>query len=197
MRFILPVVLSFVICIGMFFGMHIMTNSNSNHFEQQQKTPHLVYLREKRDTKIERKKRIQPKKEVKKKPEKLKLTKKFHTKPDKNVKIMPVKLQQKIEISKINSLNGAQILLDANALNALKRVNPKYPRRAKLKKQEGHVKLMFVIAEDGYVYNVKVLESNPPGAFEKSALRAIKRWQFRRSAHAKNATITFNYRLAQ
>lgn len=197
MRFVVPTLLALTLSIFIFFGMHLMTKSQNDQMQKRVDTPQLIYLREKRTLDVERKQRIEPKKEIKKKPEKLQIKKEFHTKPDKTVKILPMKIEQKIEISKIAGLNGAQILLDANALNALKRVNPKYPRRAKMRQQEGHVKLMFVIGEDGYVYNVKIVESTPEGVFEESALRAIKRWQFRRSNEAKNATITFNYRLTQ
>lgn len=197
MKFVVAFVLSVALCVAMFFGMHLMTNSNNKNIHDKQKTPHLVFLRENRDSKIERKKRIKPKKEVKKIPKKLKLVKKFNTKPDKAVKIVPFKVQQNIEISKISSLAGAQVLLDANSLAPLKRVNPKYPRRAKLKKKEGFVKLIFDIGQDGYVYNVKIMDSNPAGIFEQNSIKAIKRWKFNKSEYAKSATITFNFRLAK
>ncbi|ADG92228.1 TonB family protein [Arcobacter nitrofigilis DSM 7299] len=197
MRFFLALSLSIIICLGLFFGMFIMTNSNNKKFEEQSELRHLVYLRDKDETKIERKKRIQEKPKVKKLEQKPKFVKKYSTEPEKNVKIVPFKIQQKIEISKISSLSGAKVILDANTLAPLKKVNPKYPRHAKSKKQEGYVKLIFDIGKDGYVSNVRVVESNPEGVFENSSISAIKRWKFNRSEYSKTATIKFNFRLAR
>ena len=87
--------------------------------------------------------------------------------------------------------------LDANSLMALRKVNPKYPRKAKLKRQEGFVQLAFAINEKGLVSNVKVLDSNPKGTFERNAVRAIKRWKFKQNEVERSASITFNFRLAK
>jgi protein TonB len=134
MRFVVPVILSIFISLGLFWGMQLMTSSNKNVINKAQETHELVYLRDKKETNIQKKKRLLKKKEIKKKIEKFKVVKKFHTKEPKQIKINPLKIQRNIEFSKIASLDGAKILLDANSLTPLKRVNPKYPRRAKMKK---------------------------------------------------------------
>ncbi|QKJ21857.1 energy transducer TonB [Poseidonibacter lekithochrous] len=204
MRLFFALLVSVGICIGLFFGMHLMTSSNASNITESSKNRPLVYLREKNDSNIERKKRVKPKEPVKKPPvKKIKIVKTNLTpKVNQNVKIKPFKaLAKNIDISAISSLSGAQVemggLLDANSLRALKKVNPKYPRRAKMKKQAGSVQLAFDIDKEGLVSNVKILDSNPKGVFEKSSIRAIKKWKFKPNEFERTASITFNFRLAR
>lgn len=204
MKIILSLIFSALICLGMFFVMHLMISSDQQTLKEKTTTPHLVYLRDKQDTHIERKKRVKakvPPKEIVLKKIKL-LRTPLDVKTNKMVKIKPFKIeQQKIDLSAINSLGGAQIemnmgLIDANSLQILRRSNPRYPRRAKLKKLDGFVKLIFTISKEGNVSNVRVLDSKPKGIFEKSAIKAMKRWKFKHTGIQKDATITYNYRLA-
>ncbi len=204
MRLFFALILALCICVSIFFGMHLMTSSNNSNISKSSQSKHLIFLREKKDSKVERKKRIKPKEPIKKPIKKIKMIKtKLDTKVNENVKIKPFKVQTKpIDISAISSLNGAQIemgrgFLDANSLLALKKVNPRYPRKAKIKRQEGFVQLAFNIDENGLVSNVKVLDSNPKGSFERNAIRAIKRWKFKKNEITRTASITFNFRLAR
>jgi len=208
MRILIAVVVSLVISIAMFVLMQKMTSTQSEHIKKETNPVQLTYLRDKKDTVIEKKKRVKPKEPIKKvEPKKLELKTKLNQELNKNVKIKPLDISQNIDISSINSLSGAKInigsnLLDANMLNALKRVNPRYPRRAKIRRQEGFVQLTFKIDSGGFVSGVQVVDSNPKGVFEEEAVKAIKRWRFRPSkddvaGSFKNATITFNFRLAR
>lgn len=60
----------------------------------------------------------------------------------------------------------------------LVRVEPDYPPRAKQRGIEGWVIVQFTITPIGTVDNPSVIEANPPGIFEQSALRAVRRWRF-------------------
>lgn len=87
-------------------------------------------------------------------------------------------------------------------LTTLNRVNPRYPRRAKIRREEGFVQLAFKIDSKGFVLDVKVIDSKPKGVFEEESINAIKKWRFKPSKDDiegtfKNATITFNFRLVQ
>lgn len=62
---------------------------------------------------------------------------------------------------------------------ALLKVEPDYPRKAAIEGIEGWVKLRFTVLEDGSVANIVVIDSKPRRMFEKSAIRAIKRWKFK------------------
>lgn len=204
MRLFFAVIASFVISIGIFFGMQLMISSDNTNLKESKKNRHLVYLREKIDTKVERKKRVKPKEPLKKPPvKKIKIVKtQLNARVKNNVKIKPFRAVTKnIDVSAISSLNGAQIavapqtLFDANSLQILKRVHPKYPRRAKMKKKNGQVQLAFLISKKGEVSNITIINATPPGLFEQSSIKAIKKWKFKPSGDSKNATITFNFRL--
>ncbi|RYA24159.1 hypothetical protein CRU96_04495 [Malaciobacter halophilus] len=208
MRVIIAICLSFFISVGMFLLMQKMTTTQSDVVKKESNPIQLTYLRDKKDTHIEKKKRVKPKEPVKKvEPKKLDLKTNLNKKLDKNMKIKPLAVNPNIDISSINSLNGAQIelgsnLLDANMLTAITRVNPRYPRRAKIRRKEGFVQLAFKIDSSGFVSDVKVMKSNPEGVFERAAIKAMKRWRFKPSKDDvagtfKNATITFNFRLAR
>lgn len=207
MRIAVSSFLAVVVCIGIFFGMELMTSSNSLKNAEKKEIPHLVYLRDSKDSKINEKKRVQPKKPEIEKPKKVELEKpKMDMKIQKDIKIQPM-ISKNIDLSSIKGLNGSQInvsvgLIDANTLMTLSRVYPKYPRRAKLQRKQGFVQLQFQIDVNGYTHNAVVIKSDPAGIFEESALRAIKKWRFKPISGAEpnsfiDATITFNYRLSQ
>lgn len=204
MRLFFAIIASFVISIGIFFGMQLMISSDNTTLKESKKNRHLVYLREKTDTKVERKKRVKPKEPLKKPPvKKIKIVKtQLNARVKNNIKIKPFRAVTKnIDVSAISSLNGAQIavapqtLFDANTLQILRRVHPKYPRRAKMKKKNGQVQLAFLISKKGEVSNITIINATPPGLFEQSSIKAIKKWKFKPSGDSKNATITFNFRL--
>lgn len=80
------------------------------------------------------------------------------------------------------------------------RFPPRYPQRALMRHIEGKVVLRFTINPDGSVSDAEIVEADPPGYFEQSALRAISRWQFHPKvvdgkAVSRTATQTISFRL--
>jgi len=53
-----------------------------------------------------------------------------------------------------------------------------YPRRARSKGVTGKVLLRVLVGTDGKVESVRVIEAEPEGVFEQSAVEAIKSWTF-------------------
>lgn len=64
----------------------------------------------------------------------------------------------------------------------LRLVNPIYPFAAKSSGIEGRVVLRFVVDEKGLVHNPEVINAEPVGVFEKSALAAIVKYRFKPAA---------------
>ena len=62
---------------------------------------------------------------------------------------------------------------------AIVRVLPRYPSRALSRGIEGWVLMEFAIDELGLAVNPAVIESEPPGIFDRAALSAVKRWKYR------------------
>jgi protein TonB len=80
------------------------------------------------------------------------------------------------------------------------RFPPRYPQRALMRHVEGKVVLRFTINPDGSVSDAEVVDAEPTGYFEQSALRAISRWQFHPKvvdgkAVSRIATQTISFRL--
>ncbi len=63
-------------------------------------------------------------------------------------------------------------------LMTLTRIPPVYPISAKQQKLEGYVKVQFIVNTHGSVENVTVMESNPPGVFDRSVINCVSAWRF-------------------
>jgi len=61
----------------------------------------------------------------------------------------------------------------------LLRIEPSYPRKAARAREEGWVKIEFTITEHGTVVDPVVVEARPRRTFNRSALAAIRKWQFK------------------
>jgi protein TonB len=61
----------------------------------------------------------------------------------------------------------------------VRKMDPKYPLEAKRKKMEGRVVVRCLITVKGKADKIEVVESEPEGIFDESAMRSIKYWSFR------------------
>ena len=61
---------------------------------------------------------------------------------------------------------------------AIFKMKPIYPYRARRLNITGKVDVKFLVGENGYVSNVKILKSTPPGIFDDSVLKALPSWRF-------------------
>lgn len=68
-------------------------------------------------------------------------------------------------------------VIATNLVPTLK-TKPSYPPRALRSGVEGVVTVEFTIAVDGSVKDPVIIKSNPPKIFDRSVLKAIKKWKF-------------------
>lgn len=61
----------------------------------------------------------------------------------------------------------------------LRAMMPRYPFEARQKGVEGRVTLRFVVNKEGQAKEPQVVEGEPPGVFEASALAAVVKYKFR------------------
>jgi len=61
----------------------------------------------------------------------------------------------------------------------LSRQPPQYPYKAARRGIEGWVRVAFDVTATGSVDSVEVIESDPPGVFDKAAIRAVYSWRFK------------------
>jgi TonB family protein len=59
------------------------------------------------------------------------------------------------------------------------KVAPIYPPRAQREKTEGYVELEFAVSRTGRVVDPVVVESHPPGVFDRAALDAVTRFKYK------------------
>jgi protein TonB len=71
---------------------------------------------------------------------------------------------------------GRGFASDSDAVPAI-RVNPSYPAQARMHGIEGWVEVEFAITAAGTVTKARVIRSSH-GVFERSALRAIRKWRY-------------------
>jgi protein TonB len=80
-----------------------------------------------------------------------------------------------VELEKATSLGAGGSDRD---VVPLVRVDPDYPPRARQRGIEGYVDLEFTIGPTGTVENPRVIGANPPAVFDRAALRAVRRWRY-------------------
>ena len=59
------------------------------------------------------------------------------------------------------------------------KVAPVYPRRAQTRGIEGYVLLEFIVTATGAVRNPQVIESKPPGVFDRAATQAALKFKYK------------------
>jgi protein TonB len=64
-------------------------------------------------------------------------------------------------------------------LTVLARIPPVYPLRAKHRGVQGWVRVRFVVNAEGGVDKVTVVESQPPGVFDRNVIRCVSGWRFK------------------
>ncbi|MEM6558723.1 MAG: energy transducer TonB [Myxococcota bacterium] len=67
---------------------------------------------------------------------------------------------------------------DERPVQVLERPAPVYPADARRRKIEGYVIVRFRVDEEGHVVDVEVVDSDPPGVFEATALITTRRFRF-------------------
>ncbi len=61
---------------------------------------------------------------------------------------------------------------------AIFKIRPLYPYRARRLNINGKVDVKFLVNEKGYVSNIKILKSTPPGIFDDSVRKTLPSWKF-------------------
>lgn len=64
---------------------------------------------------------------------------------------------------------------------------PYYPAKAYAQKQSGAVTVHYSITAAGAVENAQIIESTPPGIFDREVLSAMRKWRFKPGYPIDNA----------
>jgi protein TonB len=174
-RLPIAVGLACLVTFGLFWTMQRLI-SGSGELKEGRSAPSIEFVRLKRDSAPELKKREPPKREKPEQqppPPEMNLAKNINP-SDAVGEIMPM-ADTEVELGKATSLGAGGGDRD---VVPLVRVDPEYPTRAKQRRIEGWVDIEFTISPAGTVQDPKVIGANPPTVFERSALTAIGRWRY-------------------
>lgn len=69
--------------------------------------------------------------------------------------------------------------LGSGQLSPFIRVSPRYPRRALERGIEGFVDVSFDVTSYGGTDNVTIIGAEPAGTFDRSALKAVRKWKYK------------------
>jgi periplasmic protein TonB len=81
------------------------------------------------------------------------------------------------------------------------RIAPMYPIDAAKENIQGYAKVQFDISEAGRPFNIRVIESQPKGFFERSSRKAVAKWRYNPQLDDGKATVvrdqivTLDYKL--
>jgi len=175
LRFLLAVGLALLTTFALFWVMQALIGV-SGELKEGRPPPSVEFVRLKRDRAPETKKREPPKREKPEQappPPEMNLAK--NMKPSEAVgDILPM-VDTSAEIEQATSLGAGGSDRD---VVPLVRVDPDYPTQARQRRIEGWVDIEFTIGPAGTVEDARVLRASPPGVFEQSALRAVRRWRY-------------------
>ncbi len=83
-----------------------------------------------------------------------------------------------VDINVDLNIGGGGFSSDGEYLPIVK-VAPVYPRRAQTRGIEGYVLLEFIVTKTGAVRNPMIIESKPPGIFDRAAINAALKFKYK------------------
>lgn len=167
--------LACVITFGLFWTMQALV-SVTGELQEGSSTPKIDFVRLRKNTAPPEKKREPPKRQ---KPE--------QAPPPPEISMSKASLEPTTDFGAIGTdINAGEALAGGLASGAgsdrdavpLVRVEPDYPMRARQRGVEGWVHVSFTISKAGTVKDVAIINSEPRGVFEKSAIAAVSRWKY-------------------
>ena len=174
-RIPLALVMACVVTFGLFWTMQALVGSAAKLIESKS-SPKIEFVRLRRDTSPEVKKREPPKRQ---KPE--------EAPPPPEINVSKASLEPTGDLGAFaTDINVGDALTggigtgggsDRDA-TPLVRIEPEYPMRMRQRGIEGAVGITFTIAKTGTVKDAVVDISQPPGVFDKAALAAVRRWRY-------------------
>jgi TonB family protein len=87
-------------------------------------------------------------------------------------------LNERVRMSKLFAASGPKEVAEAG-LTRTRKLEIDYPQNALAHRIEGAVELGYTVTAKGVVADIKILDSNPPGVFEKAASNAVARLRYK------------------
>lgn len=187
-RFPIALVLSCALSVGMFWGLHAMITV-TGAFEALQPAAKIEFVRLRRDTVVEEKKRIKPvfEKPTAPPPSAPEVATAQKTSVVAGTDI--ASLAPSVDFSVVGSggigRGGGGLAAELSSGGGVDRdavpqvrIQPDYPIGARQKGIEGWVDVQFSVGTDGSVRNAVVVDAEPRSVFDSAALQAVRGWKY-------------------
>lgn len=208
LRWLISLILGVFTTLIIFWFMNYMINSNERNIASNSVYKMIDFVSLKRNVREpDMKKELPPEPVEQKDPPKIPNTIKENKSVNDLQTPTPLNLNMPSLLGDMGVASGAPKVLSAmktpkmdSVLTPMVQIKPIYPSREKRMGVEGYVKVKLDVDATGYVVGVKILESKPKGAFDKSVIRAVKKWKFRPKtvdgkAVAQSGELTLNFKL--
>jgi len=163
-----------IVTFGLFYLMQALILGKDTKLGEASGTM-IDFVRLKKDSELETKKRKMPEKEEPEEPPPPPdLSMSRSNKPSQEMGEMAFAIDVNIDVG---GTNVAIAAADSDVVPIV-RVNPQYPLRASERGIEGWVAVEFTISKLGTVKDPHVIGSHPSSIFDRSALKAIRKWKY-------------------
>jgi protein TonB len=176
LRYTLAAVVASGVTFGLFYLMQALISMGVAEAERVFTGQVLEFVRLKRDSELDLKKRRMPDKkppEEEPPPPELDLTR--PVRPDQSLDAMTIAVANPVDIG--GGLDLGMLASDQDIVPIV-RVNAQYPPRAADREIEGWVEVEFTISAAGTVKDPVIVAANPGTIFNRAALRAIRKWKY-------------------
>ena len=186
LRLPIALVVACSLTIGLFWTLHALIGV-SGAFDEIQAAPKIDFVRLRRDTVVEEKKRVKPEFNKPEPPPpsapNVEMAKKTSVIAGTDI----ASLAPSVDFSAVGGgLGGGERVAAALAVGGgtdrdavpQVRIQPDYPIKARQKGIEGWVDVQFTVGTDGSVRNPTVINAEPKTIFDSAAVQAVKGWKY-------------------
>jgi protein TonB len=182
-RLALALVVAWCISVGLFGSLRALIGVRGAH-DEIQAPPKIDFVRLRRDTEVEEKRRVKPQIEKPEPPptaEDVAASEKLSVIPGADLAALAPSVDYSGVGGGVGGLGASELAVaggsDRDAVPQV-RIQPDYPIQARQKKIEGWVDVQFTVAADGSVRDPIVIGAEPKGIFDRAALQAVKGWKY-------------------
>ncbi len=173
-RHLTAAVLAIFVTFGLFYLMQALILGKDMKLDEASGTM-VDFIRLKKESEVETKKRKMPdKKEPEEPPPPPDLSVARSNKPSQEMGDMVFAIDVDVDVGATSISIAAS---DSDVIPVV-RVSPQYPLRASERGIEGWVAVEFTISKLGTVKDPHVIGSHPSSIFDRSALKAIRKWKY-------------------
>jgi len=173
---------SWCISVALFWLLRTLIGA-SGAFDEIQASPKIEFVRLRKDTELEEKKRVKPEIEKPEPPPKAETVNsaKMSVIPGADLAALAPSVDYSGVGGGLGGLGVAELSVsagsDRDAVPQV-RIQPDYPIQARQKGIEGWVDVKFTVGADGSVRNPVVVNAQPKKIFDRAAIQAVKGWKY-------------------